>query len=62
MCLEELSSEIGISVKLFESMDTNFEGKVYKTKELVRKSPKPRELAFVVSLAKFIKDNFIYSW
>ena len=56
-CPKELSSEIGISVKLFE-------GKVCKRKDLVRKLLKPRELAslFVVSLGKFIKHNFIYSW
>ena len=61
-CPKELSSEIGIFVKLFESVDTNFEGKVCKRKDLVRKLLKRRELAslFVVFLGKFIKHNFIY--
>ena len=51
-------------LKLFESLDTNFEGKVCKRKDLVRKLLKPRELVslFVVSLGKLIKHNFIYSW
>ena len=63
-CPNELSSEILISVKLFESVNTNFEGKVCKRKDLVRKMLKPRDLVslFVVSLGKFIKHNFIYSW
>ena len=45
-------------------MDTIFKGKVCKRKDLVRKSFKPRDLAslFVVSLVKFIKNNFIHSW
>ena len=61
---KELSSEIGISVKLFESVNSNFEGKVCKRNDLVRKLLKPRELVslFVVSLGKLIKHNFIYSW
>ena len=65
-CLKELSSEILILVKLFETMDATLEGKVCysKRKDLVRKSLKPRDLAspFLVSLGKFIKHNFIYSW
>ena len=63
-CLKEFSSEIRISIKLFESVGTNFQGKVCKRKDLVRKLLKPREFAslFVVSVGKFIKNNFIYSW
>ena len=34
-CPKELSSEIGISVKLFESVDTNFEGKGRRVKERI---------------------------
>ena len=34
---KELSNEIGIYVKLFEIVDTNFKGKVCKRKDLVRK-------------------------
>ena len=63
-CLKKFSSEIGISIKLFESVDTNFEGKVCKRKDLVRQLLKPREFTslFVVSVGKFIKNNFVYSW
>ena len=62
-----MSSEIGISVKLFESSLSSKIGifvKVCKRKDLVRKLLKPRELGslFVVSLGKLIKPNFIYSW
>ena len=59
---KELSSEIGIFVKFFECVDTNFEGMVCKRKDLVKKFIKPRELAslFVVSLGKFIKHDVIY--
>ena len=63
-CPQKLSSEILIPVKLFETMDTTFKGKVCKRKDLVRKSLKPRDLAslFLVSLGKFVEHNFIYSW
>ena len=51
-CPNEFSSEILISVKLFESVNTNFKGKVCKRKDLVRKMLKPRDLVslFVVHL------------
>ena len=58
---KELSSEIGISIKLFESVQTNFERKVCKRKDLVRKFLKAREFVslFVVSLGKFIKHLYL---
>ena len=61
---KELSSEISIPVKLFENVDTTYEGKVYKRKDLVRKLLTPTDLSslFLVSLKKFIKHNFIYLW
>ena len=60
---KEFSSEIIISVKLFDYVDINFKGKVCKRKDLVWKSLKPRDLAslFVVSLRKLFLTSGIRS-
>ena len=63
-CPKEFSSEILVHIKLFETVDTTFKEKVCKRKDLIRKSLKPRDLAYLFSVSpgKFIKHNFIYSW
>ena len=64
-CPKELNSTTTlIPVKLFQDVETSYEGKVRKRKDLVKKLITSRELydLFMKSLEKYIKHNFIYLW
>ena len=64
-CPKEVGSEDSIiPVKMFEDVESLYEGQLRKRKELVRKQFSPRSLIelFETTLNKFIKHNFTYLW